>query len=216
MKIKSIKTTKTARYILSGEPSKNIKHLWIVCHGYGQSALGFLNWFKPIFCEETLIVAPEGLSMFYLEGFNGKVVSSWMTKENRENEINDYINYIENVVNEIKPKLNKNIKYNVLGFSQGTATISRWANQTDLNLNSINLWSGLFPDDLLNSWKKNILPKLNLIIGDMDPFISEKSIDQQKIKLTEKGIDFNIETFNGKHTIDSNTLIKLKHRLQNP
>tara|TARA_B100001996_G_scaffold357141_1_gene320909 strand:+ start:568 stop:1209 length:642 start_codon:yes stop_codon:yes gene_type:complete len=213
MKIKSIQTTKTARYILSGEPSKNIKHLWIVCHGYGQSALGFLNWFKPIFCEETLIVAPEGLSMFYWEGFNGKVVSSWMTKENRENEINDYINYIENVVNEIKPKFNENIKYNVLGFSQGTATISRWANQTDLNLNSINLWSGLFPDDLLDSWKKNKLPKLNLIIGDMDPFISEKSIDQQKIKLTEKGIDFNIETFNGKHTIDSNTLIKLKHRL---
>ena len=53
MKIKSIKTTKTARYILSGEPSKDIKHLWIVCHGHGQSALGFLNWFKPIFSKET-------------------------------------------------------------------------------------------------------------------------------------------------------------------
>ena len=110
MKIKSIKTTKTARYILSVEPSKDIKHLWIVCHGYGQSALGFLNWFKPIFSEETLIVAPEGLSKFYWEGYNGKVVSSWMTKENRENEINDYINYIETVINEIKPYIPKKTK----------------------------------------------------------------------------------------------------------
>ena len=213
MKIKSIKTTKTARYILSGEPSKDIKHLWIVCHGYGQSALGFLNWFKPIFSEETLIVAPEGLSKFYWEGYNGKVVSSWMTKENRENEINDYINYIETVINEIKPNLNKKTKYNVLGFSQGTATISRWANFTNLDLNSINLWSGLFPDDLLDSWKKNKLPKLNLIIGENDPFISRTSIDNQKIKLTKNGIDFNIETFNGKHTIDSNTLVKLRQSL---
>ena len=213
MKIKSIKTTKTARYILSGEPSKDINHLWIVCHGYGQSALGFLNWFKPIFSKETLIVAPEGLSKFYWEGYNGKVVSSWMTKENRENEINDYINYIETVINEIKPNLNKKTKYNVLGFSQGTATISRWANCTNLDLNSINLWSGLFPDDLLDSWKKNKLPKLNLIIGLNDPFISKNSIDHQKIKLTKNGIDFNIETFNGKHTIDSNTLVKLRQSL---
>ena len=213
MKIKSIKTTKTARYILSREPSKNIKYLWIVCHGYGQSAMGFLNWFKPIFSEDTLIVAPEGLSMFYWEGFNGKVVSSWMTKENRENEINDYINYIETVINEIKPNLNKKTKYNVLGFSQGTATISRWANCTNLDLNSINLWSGLFPDDLLGSWKKNKLPKLNLIIGENDPFISRTSIDNQKIKLTKNGIDFNIKTFNGKHTIDSNTLVKLRQIL---
>ena len=213
MKIKSIKTTKTARYILSVEPSKDIKHLWIVCHGYGQSALGFLNWFKPIFSKETLIVAPEGLSKFYWEGYNGKVVSSWMTKENRENEINDYINYIETIINEIKPNLNKKTKYNVLGFSQGTATISRWANFTNLDLNSINLWSGLFPDDLLDSWKKNKLPKLNLIIGENDPFISKNSIDNQKIKLTKNGIDFNIETFNGKHTIDSNTLVKLRQSL---
>jgi predicted esterase len=209
MKIKSIQTSRTARYILSTEPSEEIKNLWIVCHGYGQSALGFLNYFKPIFSKETLVVAPEGLSKFYWDGFDGKVVSSWMTKENRENEINDYVNFIENVVNEIKLKLKVDTKYNALGFSQGTATIARWANCTKTTLNSIHIHSGLLPEDIFNSWKKKQLPKLNFHIGDNDPFIKETEILKLKSKLNNHDINFDLSIFKGRHSIESNYLKSL-------
>ena len=215
MKIKSIQVKKKARYILSNEPSKKIKNIWLVCHGYGQSAIGFLNWFKPIFSDDTLIIAPEGLSKFYWEGFNGKVVSSWMTKENRKDEIDDYIHFIEDVVKKISTKLNDNIKFNVLGFSQGTATISRWANHTNITLNSIHLWSGHFPDDLLVKWKIKQLPMLHFHIGNKDPFINRNSIKIQKNKLKNKGIVFEIHTFNGKHKVEEIPLIDLNNSIKN-
>lgn len=206
MKIKSITVSKTARYILSAEPSKEVKNLWIVCHGYGQTVTGFMNSFKSIFSRETLVVAPEGLSKFYWEGFNGKVVSSWMTKENRENEINDYVNYIEDVVNEIIPKLNNDIKCNAFGFSQGTSTVSRWANKTKITLSSIHLHSGQFPNDLLSIWNKKSLPKLKFHIGNKDPFIKESELAKTKSKLSDYDIDFDLFTFLGGHEIKPNYL----------
>ena len=213
MQIKSIQTTKTARYILSDDISKKTKNVWIICHGYGQSAAGFLKWFIPIFNDETVFIAPEGLSKFYWKGFNGKVVSSWMTKENRENEIDDYINFLEKIVDEIKPKLKKNIRFHALGFSQGTSTIARWANSTSIKLSSISLWSGEFPDDLLDSWNNKSLPKINFFFGDQDPFISDSKIKHEELKLNKRGIIFNVNIFKGKHKIEEKPLLFLKNKV---
>ena len=214
IKIKSIQTSKTARYVLSNNPSNKIKNVWIICHGYGQTSIGFLKWFNPIFSEDTIVIAPEGLSKFYWEGFNGKVVSSWMTKEDRENEINDYVNFIENVIAEIKPKLNNNVKYHALGFSQGTATISRWANFTNLKLKSITLWSGLFPDDIINSWSEKKSPKLYFFFGDNDPFINSSKIKQQELNLNKEGIVYEINFFIGKHKVEKKPLLVLNNKVQ--
>ena len=57
IKIKSIQTSKTARYVLSNNPSNKIKNVWIICHGYGQTSIGFLKWFNPIFSEDTIVNA---------------------------------------------------------------------------------------------------------------------------------------------------------------
>ncbi len=206
MKIKSIQVSRSARYVLSSEPSEEVKNLWIVCHGYGQTAIGFLNSFKSIFTKDTLVVAPEGLSKFYWDGFNGKVVSSWMTKENRENEIKDYVNFIEDVLNEIVPKLNNKVVCNAFGFSQGTSTISRWANRTKITLSSIHLHSGKFPDDLLEKWNKKTLPKLQFHIGDKDSHIKESELAKTKSKLNNYEINFNLHTYKGGHKINSKHL----------
>jgi predicted esterase len=206
MKVKTIQVLKTARYVLSAEPSKEVKNLWIVCHGYGQTATGFLNSFKSIFSKDTLFIAPEGLSKFYWQGFDGKVVSSWMTKENRENEIKDYVNFIEDVVNEISPKLNTKLVCNAFGFSQGTSTILRWANKTKMKLSSIHLYSGQFPDDLLKKWKTKLLPKLQFHIGDKDPFIKKSELEKTKLRLNIHEIRFEFFIVSGRHNIDSNHL----------
>jgi hypothetical protein len=58
-----------ARYFISGAPHAAIQRVVMVFHGYGMLAKFFLKKFKPLFDEQTLFIAPEGLHKFYKEGF---------------------------------------------------------------------------------------------------------------------------------------------------
>ena len=89
-----ILVTKTARYFTLGELNENTRELWFVLHGYAQLASDFIQDFEGLDNGTRFIVAPEGLNKFYARGFGGKPAASWMTSEDRENEIIDYINYL--------------------------------------------------------------------------------------------------------------------------
>ncbi|MEL6276926.1 MAG: phospholipase, partial [Bacteroidota bacterium] len=74
---------RTAHFYTLGEPSANVKRMWFACHGYGQLASTFIRKFDQLAGAEDYVVAPEGLSRFYWQGFTGKVVASWMTSADR-------------------------------------------------------------------------------------------------------------------------------------
>src|SRR2546425_1041706 len=76
---------KTARYYSLGEPGPATRQLWFVCHGYGQLAGRFLRHFEPLDDGSRVIIAPEGLSRFYLSESPAerRVGASWMTREDR-------------------------------------------------------------------------------------------------------------------------------------
>ncbi len=82
-------TPRTAHYYSTQIGPNEPENVWILFHGYGQSASYFLMNFKDFEPENSLLIAPEGLSKFYLKGVDGRVGASWMTKENREAEIQD-------------------------------------------------------------------------------------------------------------------------------
>ena len=109
---------KTARVFVLGSVEK-ATDVWIVLHGYAQLANTFLSEFEHLANGHTAIVAPEGLHRFYRKGFYGDVVASWMTKEDRLTDIQDYVNYLNNLVQSF-PKSVQNV--HVLGFSQCVAT----------------------------------------------------------------------------------------------
>ena len=97
-----ISIKKTAKVYTLGNIT-TAKHVIVVLHGYGQLAKYFINKFKPLVDDDYYIIAPEGLSKFYLNGHSGRVGASWMTKEDRQIEINDQIEYlINNLSKEIK------------------------------------------------------------------------------------------------------------------
>ena len=96
---------------------------WVVLHGYGQLASRFLRGFESIATPTRLVVAPEGLSRFYLDAGAGRVGASWMTKEDRAHEIEDYLAYLAQVRAALIPP----VPLTILGFSQGVATAARWA-----------------------------------------------------------------------------------------
>ncbi|MCT4580893.1 MAG: alpha/beta hydrolase [Flavobacteriales bacterium] len=218
MKQINFKTEKTARYFTLGTLSSKTKNIWIVCHGYAQLANHFLKWFESIDSEENVIIAPEALHRFYWKGFDGKVVASWMTKEDRLNDIADYVNYLDQVTLSILQHVNrKTIKLNVLGFSQGGATVCRWVTQSNLNFDSLTLWAGAFPEDIDYFEERDFFNTLNLhlVIGDEDPFYSKERVAKQTQLLADKDINYTLIRFQGNHKVLPIPLKELEESLKN-
>jgi len=206
---KNISVSKTARYFLSKENISNTKILLFVLHGYGMPALHFLNEFKEFDNEGTLIVSPEGLSRFYTKGFYGNIGASWMTSEDRKNEIKDYINYLDDVYKEVLEGLpTKPEKIIFLGFSQGGATATRWAAMGKSEADALIIHSSDIPKDIdvdiLKEKSEKI--KIHLVYGDEDKNIRKENFESSVNLLKEKNINFETHIFSGVHNINIETL----------
>jgi dienelactone hydrolase len=80
------------------------------------------------------VVAPEALSRFYVDrgepaaGTPARVGATWMTREDREAEIADYVRYLDRALDAAAGRPGAAAPaLGVLGFSQGAATACRWA-----------------------------------------------------------------------------------------
>lgn len=217
MKELSLQFDFKARYYKLGEISKVTKQVWFVIHGYGQLAQFFIRKFQQLEQKGVCVIAPEGLSRFYLEdiptrmaGGTNRVGATWMTKENREMDIENYINYLQSIYDaELKDFKKKDVT--LLGFSQGAATATRWALSNEFNFQRFVLWAGIFPPDMNFERGKTILAHKEVVAvyGDKDPFITsarmkEMKMLSQKLKIIPKQI-----TFNGGHEINDQALISL-------
>ena len=127
-----------SRYFTIGRPEREV---WFVLHGYGQLAARFLSRFEPIDDGTRLIVAPEGLSRFYLteDPAERRVGASWMTREDRITEIEDYVRYLDAVYADV---VRSAISVTVLGFSQGATTACRWAALGTSKIDRLIVWGG--------------------------------------------------------------------------
>jgi len=210
-----IKTQKTARCFSLGSLISTTQYIWIVLHGYGYHAKYFLKKFEPLSTENTYIVAPEGLSRFYKEGFTGKVGASWMTKEDRLAEIEDYIIYLDKLYDQIFTTIDRTqITLVTLGFSQGGATLLRWLNNRKAKTDNLVLWGSKIPDDFDFEKDKDLFKNsMNYIMmGKSDPFLSYINIEEYMAHLQKFGISFNLNWYDGDHDILAqplNTLQKL-------
>lgn len=142
-----ITTSKTARIFTHGKLTEKTKLVWIVAHGYGFLAEYFIKKFEILDENEHFVVVPEALNRFYTTGMSGRVGASWMTNEDRENEIADYITYLDNVYKTLN--LQTATKIVALGFSQGASTIARWSMKTDFRIDSLVFWGSSIPNDCL-------------------------------------------------------------------
>jgi predicted esterase len=207
---KNISVKKTARYFLSNN-NKNPKILMFVLHGYGMPALHFLKEFEELE-ENILIVSPEGLSRFYTKGFYGNIGASWMTSEDREIEISDYVNYLDEVYNELLNNLEQRPeKIILLGFSQGGATVTRWAAAGKAEADVLIIHSSDIPKDInFNILKeKSDNMKIHCVYGDEDKSVRKENFESSINLLTEKNIEFSVHIFNGGHNINIETVKKI-------
>ena len=216
MRERHIRVARTARYYTLGPADPDLREIWLVCHGYRQLARRFLSRFADLDDGTRLIVAPEGLSRFYLhdsEGSHGKKIpigATWMTREDRENEITDYIGLLDAVLDEVAEDSGREINgqeitgLTVLGFSQGAHTACRWVAAGEAAVERLILWGAYLPDDFDLERGPDRLGSTELILvrGLLDHYISEEAHASQEARLEELGIPFKTITHAGGHELD--------------
>lgn len=205
--------SKTARYYQLGEISDQTREVWLCCHGYGQLAGRFVQRFAAIAAPERLIVAPEALHRFYLDPIDRnaadrRVGATWMTREARETDIQDYIEFLDQVCALVCSGPARNAQLVGFGFSQGTATVCRWAAATSCAVSRLILWGSGLPPDL--DWDR-ASPRyrelsIALVTGDRDEFAQPGRISEQETLLKQHGVRFTTTQFSGGHQLDDATL----------
>jgi predicted esterase len=202
------KVLKTAHIFTFGHLSSKTKYIWITCHGYAQRAEDFIQSFIFLDPETHFVIAPEGLSRFYRKGFNGEVASSWMTREDRMDEINDYTRYLQGVYEEYTSELDNHVKIVLFGFSQGVATVFRWMHLRSPYYDYLLCWAGSIPEDLSYEHSLNYInSKKNFYFyGLYDPLLPEDGIDSLRKLIEKEGLDIKFHHFDGKHEIEEEPL----------
>ncbi len=201
-----IQVTKTARFFTLGELNQQTQEVWLVIHGYAQLAAEFIQDFEALNDGTRFIIAPEGLNKFYARGFGGKPVATWMTSEDREAEIADYINYLKVLYQSFN--IPSQVKVKVLGFSQGVATASRFIHHTNQKIDAFIIYAGEIAAELVNPISASIKSKpIIYITGTNDPFITPEK--HQRVYELMRELNAKIIEFDGGHEIKKEVLSKL-------
>ena len=208
----SLQVARTARYYQLGKLTPTTRQVWVVLHGYGQLAAYFLRHFAhlTVLDPDLVVLAPEGLSRFYLSGNGGRVGASWMTREDRLSEITDQADYLQQLVAPVLAAA-PGARLTVLGFSQGAATASRWLLKAGFRPARLILWAGAFPEDIDPELAGRLMRDLNLVLvaGKQDEYVSAEQVQAQLASLRELGAAPELVEFGGGHTLDAAVLREL-------
>jgi predicted esterase len=206
-----IRVTRSARYAVLGSFHSGLREVWIVCHGHGQLAARFLSRFVPIENDERLIIAPEALSRYYLIAPRGgphppdtPVGATWMTSEDRDCEIEDYVGYLDALHDEIFSHIPRDgVRLVVLGFSQGTATVARWISRGKVIPDQTILWAGILPPELAGREVAKLFQRspLMIVLGEHDEFARPDLVSAQEARMKELEVDVRLIRYDGGHEI---------------
>jgi len=208
----TIEVPRTARYYEMG--SAVGADLWIVLHGFGQLAGDFIEYFAELNDGSRIIVAPEALSRYYTASLavpsaERPVGATWMTREDRESEISDYVEYLDALCDEIASS--RSVPVNVLGFSQGAATATRWLTNGRSRIERLVLWGGITPPetDLVHAGPRLRDARVTLVFGTRDHYISDEIVATERNRLETAGIGCEVIRFDGGHVISRSVFPRL-------
>lgn len=202
-----IKVQRSAHFFTLGNDFESAEYVWFVFHGYGQLGSKIIHKFEEFDLDRHFIIAPEGLSKFYWTDPR-MPVASWMTSYNRLDEIEDYLGYLDGVLQAFDRAQMDQKKIIFMPFSQGCATAWRWFNHTDLNLHSFVNWAGDYPPEIDYSGLISRLAdtQVRLIHGTNDRFLQTSFLEKVKDFVNALPFEVSIHTFEGKHEIPRDVL----------
>lgn len=208
MQVHHIEVQKTARIYTLGTLNEKTESIWLVLHGYGMLPEYFLQKFNELDLEKNYIIAPEGLSRFYQNGLTGRIGASWMTSEDRDNEIKDYVKYLDSIYQNMIQAHLSNKKFICFGFSQGVATLFRWANLHIPPIDQIIAWAGSIPKEVVEQYALSAVP-LKIYYGNEDPLIPLEQVQILLNLLKQQNISFQSFEYKGGHAVDSQIIASI-------
>jgi predicted esterase len=210
---------RTARYAVLGSMDGDLSEVWFVCHGHGQLARRFLSRFLPLERHDRLFIAPEALSRYYLAPPRGgphppdaPVGASWMTYEDRDTEIADYVRYLDLLHDEVFARVDRlAVRLRVLGFSQGVATVARWVARGRVEPDAVIFYAGVLPSELdaVGAARLARRSPLTIVLGTNDEFARPELVAQQERRLRELDVRHATIRFDGGHEITPEVLTQL-------
>lgn len=214
-----IRVQRTARYYtLGGAPDTVPRALWFVLHGYGQLAGEFIRFFADLATDDAMVIAPEAMNRYYTVGVDvapardRPVGATWMTREDRESEVADYVEYLDAVFDEVSRGSAPAVStINVIGFSQGAATASRWIAHGRVPASHLILWGGLVPPDADLSRGVQSLRNVpvTIVLGSRDHYVSDAALSDELARLSRAGIPANVIRFDGGHVVSRSVFPQL-------
>jgi len=210
-----LEVRRTARYWVLGGEVAAPREAWFVLHGYGQLARRFLRRFQTLDDGTRRVVAPEGLSRFYAGNEAGRhgpgsvVGATWMTREDREHEIDDYVDYLDRLDATVGAELPGDVPRTVLGFSQGVATAARWTVLGVIRPARLVLWGDFLPPDLdleraRQAWERT---DVVLVRGSRDRALADSARARSEADaLSAAALTVREIAYAGGHDIDQGTL----------
>ncbi len=131
-----------------------------------------------------------------------------MTSEDRENEIADYVGYLDTLLADLRSRASRDLTVTVLGFSQGAATVSRWVARSRPNISRLVLWGGLLPPELKDPAQIGGLASqpLHFVVGKTDRYFKLDLIKSEFEQFKRLGIHALLTEFEGGHVIEPTIL----------
>ncbi|MEH0155907.1 hypothetical protein V6R21_17305 [Limibacter armeniacum] len=206
---KEIQMTFKAPYYTKGKVSEKTRHIWVVFHGYGQLSRFFMRRFDFLDEETHLVIAPQGLSRFYLDKEYKKVGATWMTREERQTDIDNQFSYLDAVLEAEAANVDwDNVQLHLFGFSQGVATMTRWAVSRQLPFKSLTFWAGKMPDEFVKEQFLFVNPEASvyMVLGDQDHLGSFIDLDAQVEMVTQLLKKPDVIRFEGGHEVKREVL----------
>lgn len=197
--------------------------VWVALHGYGQLAGRFIRHLAPLADGTRVIVAPEALSRFYLDhpakagSAHARVGATWMTREDREAEIADQVEYLDAVCDAVLAPLGDTPPpVHVLGFSQGVATATRWLAHARTRAAQVVLWSGRIPADLFPLAAESPLraARIDVVTGAEDALATAAVLEEQRDLVARNMLAVTAHQHAGGHHIDTPTLVAIAGAFQ--
>jgi predicted esterase len=207
----AIEVPRTARYHLRAEGPGPASEVWFLLHGYGQLAGAFLAAAAALARPGRLLVAPEGLSRFYLRRGTGEVGASWMTREERAGEIRDTLGYLDLLWERVRDRAVPGAALRVLGFSQGGAAAARWAVLGSAPLAEVVAWGAALPPDLELEGHAARVGGLRwtFVLGAEDDTLDRAEHARGLAHLAAAGAAPELVTVAGGHALDAATLARV-------
>lgn len=196
-------------YLTSGQITEKTEYIWLVCHGFGQLAKYFGRRFDVFDLEKHFFIMPQGLSRFYINEKYQDVGASWISKENREMDLENELNYLEKVFSAETKNVDLSKKKLILfGFSQGATMVARFAFYKKIPFDHLVLWAGGFPTEITKAQTEftKADSDIHLIIGRQDHFYEHLRFDNQIKMASDHFKPPKTTIFEGKHEVKREVL----------